>query len=424
MVSVARDADPSRFDGSRAAIAVAAALALFTCCWVGIHFGQLGSYQIRDTPQYETWGREMTDGRVPYRDFSVEYLPGALPVFLLPAITAGRSHRSYEISFETLMLLCGFATIGAVALTLRRLGGDLRSSVGNLAFVAVSPLLLGNVSLSRFDLFPAALAAAGVAATLGESPVLAGSLLGVGTAVKLYPILFIPFAAVYFGRRSRDSARRLIVAAATTIAVIVLPFLAIAPHGVIASVRDQASRPLQIESLGSSIALVAHQVYGQSLGVAFSYSWNLAGPTAKLIAAGQVVAQALAILALLLAFWRGPATPQRLVRYLAAAIIAFVVFGKVLSPQYLIWLVPAVAIVAGRRGRIAVVLLEVALVATQLYFPRRFGPLVTNFDPMATWLLATRNLLLVAMLAILAWPGLEADSRHKPAIASPNDPEA
>ena len=67
----------------------------------------------------------------------------------------------------------------------------------------------------------------------------------------------------------------------------------------------------------------------------------------------------------------------------AAAVVAFVAFGKVLSPQFLIWLVPLVparrAAVAGSR---ASALLAVALVLTQLWFPYRYWDFVREFDPL------------------------------------------
>ena len=90
-----------------------------------------------------------------------------------------------------------------------------------------------------------------------------------------------------------------------------------------------------------------------------------------------------------------PAEPARLARYAAAAVLAFVALGKVLSPQFMIWLVPLVALVAAPGPRS---LLAAALVTTQLWFPFRYWDLAKHFDPLSSWLVLLRDLLLVALL--------------------------
>ena len=96
----------------------------------------------------------------------------------------------------------------------------------------------------------------------------------------------------------------------------------------------------------------------------------------------------------------------------AAATVAFVAFGKVLSPQFLIWLIPLVPLVRGRRGLVAGGVLTVALIATQIWFPYRYWGLVLNFDVFVSWLVLARDLLLLALLAVLLWP-----SRREPEAA-------
>jgi hypothetical protein len=85
------------------------------------------------------------------------------------------------------------------------------------------------------------------------------------------------------------------------------------------------------------------------------------------------------------------------VRHAAAAVVAFVALGKVLSPQFMIWLVPLVVLVGGTE----LVLLALALATTQLWFPFRYWDLVKEFDPLASWLVLVRDLLLVALLVAL-----------------------
>jgi hypothetical protein len=85
-------------------------------------------------------------------------------------------------------------------------------------------------------------------------------------------------------------------------------------------------------------------------------------------------------------------------------VCAFVALGKVASPQFLIWLVPLVALVGGRRGLAACALLAAALVLTQVWFPYRYWDLVFELEPVASWLVPVRDLVLVALVAVLAWP--------------------
>ena len=64
----------------------ALALVLFSASWAALHLGFYERDQIVDTPVYQGYGDVMARGSVPYRDFRVEYPPGALPVFVLPAL--------------------------------------------------------------------------------------------------------------------------------------------------------------------------------------------------------------------------------------------------------------------------------------------------------------------------------------------------
>jgi L-cystine uptake protein TcyP (sodium:dicarboxylate symporter family) len=89
------------------------------------------------------------------------------------------------------------------------------------------------------------------------------------------------------------------------------------------------------------------------------------------------------------------------VRWSAAALVAFVALGKVLSPQFLIWLVPVVPLVAGLRGLRASALLAGGLVLTQLWFPSRYWDLARELDPFVSGLVLARDVVLVALLITL-----------------------
>jgi len=71
----------------RSVIAAAfAAIALFVLAWTLLHVGFYKHKQVIDTPVYQRYGNAIADGKVPYRDFAVEYPPGALPMFALPGL--------------------------------------------------------------------------------------------------------------------------------------------------------------------------------------------------------------------------------------------------------------------------------------------------------------------------------------------------
>jgi hypothetical protein len=133
-------------------------------------------------------------------------------------------------------------------------------------------------------------------------------------------------------------------------------------------------------------------------------SQNLAGSGADAIGAVQSALVIAALLFVWISFTRR-IDEERLLRGSAAAVTAFMAFGKVLSPQFLIWLVPLVPLVRGRRGLAAGTLFLAAMVLTQLWFPYRYWSLALDFDARASWLVLARDLALVGLLTVLAWPG-------------------
>ncbi len=342
---------------------------------------------------------------MPYRDFKVEYPPAALPVFVVPALGDGDS-ETFRRRFEGLMASFGAAAVVCVALALAALGAGLARMAAAVAFAALAPLLLGSVVLSRFDLWPAAIVIGALAALLSGRLRLGSGLLGLGVAAKLWPGVLVPLALTYVWRQ-RGRREALICAGAFGAVVFLcfLPFLVLAPADVLDSVWRQARRPLQIESLGSAVLLAAHHAFGLDVTMkSSSGSQNLEGTLPDVVAVLQGLVQLGVLVALWVSFARGAATRERLVRYCAAVVCAFVALGKVLSPQFLIWLVPLVPLVRGRRGLVAAALLAVALVLTQLWFPYRYWDLALRFDMAASWLVLARDLVLVALLIVLVEP--------------------
>ena len=390
-----------RTEGSAPAVRRAALVAslLFLVACTCSYGGLVSDAYPGDTVTYSKYGRALVeDGRIPYRDFYDEYPPGSVPVFTLPAFV-GEAH--YTSVFKLLMAACGVGLVVCTTWILARL----RLSYLRLAPLVLAGPLMGPVFLNRYDPLAALLCSLGLVAILRGRD--AGIPLGVGTAVKLYPAVVVPIALRRLWpdlRRLRRSAITFLVAGA----VLVLPFVALAPGGVGFSLWTQAKRTLQIESLGASLLLALDKlhVYDAHWIAGKPGSIDLGGRVADLVGSlSSLVAVALALL-VARAFWRGPDSDARLVTAWAAAVTAFTVFAKVLSPQYLTWLVPLAPLAAGRRGAAAAVTLLAALALTQPeYFLGDHGLRDENWT---VWLLLVRNGLLVATFALL-WAALRQD---------------
>jgi uncharacterized membrane protein len=363
-----------------------------------------GRPAITDVPVYERYGDAIERGSVPYRDFRLEYPPGSLAVFAVPSLVT-HGTVSYARAFALEMMVCGLVALGACLLALRALAASPRRLAAGLAPVALSPLLLGPLLLSRFDLYPAALTALAVALLLAGRDRLGSGVLGAAVAAKLYPVVLVPLAAAWVWRRRGRRESLLALGACIGVAVLVfLPFLVLSPGGVWWSLRRQLDRPLQIESLGAAVLLALHHAAGMPLAWASSHgSQNLTGTVAVVASILTTVAQAAAFLFVAWRFARRSVPAgHHLADACAAVLVVFVALGKVLSPQFLVWLLPAVGLVAGKRLWSAVGLVAAACLLTRGWFPDRYWRLVFDFDGLASWLVLARDLCLAALLVLLA----------------------
>jgi hypothetical protein len=379
-------------------LALAIGAGLLGASWAALHLPPFEGYQIVDTPVYQEYGEAIAAGEVPYRDFELEYPPAALPVFWLPTLGP---EEHYATIFELLMLACAAGALGFVLLALSALGAPPGRLLAAAVAVGVFPLALGTVVLTRFDLWPAALAAAALAALLAGRSRLALGVLALAVAAKIYPLVLLPPALLFLWRRRGSGEAAICLGVFVgVLALVVAPFAAVAPEGLLDSLDRQLGRPLQIESLGASFLLAGKQLGLYEPTVVSTHgSQNLAGGLPDALATAQTVLQAVALLAVWALAARGPLTPARLAAASAASVVAFVAFGKVLSPQFLIWLVPLVPLVAGRVGVSAAAFLGAALVTTHLWFPRGYWDMVAL--EWEGWLVLARNLVLVALAVVL-----------------------
>ena len=346
---------------------------------------------------YRDAGEAMLRGSIPYRDFPLEYPPGSLPAFVPPALFSddGTGFRSVFASEMALVLVVSLAL---TALAARKMRGPRAWPVPTFAFAACA-LLLYPVAVSRYDAVVAlSLAFASLFAALGGRYLpLAYASLGFGGVAKLVPAL----ATVPLGLAHRGAAKGYAVFFAA-LAFFFGPALLLGGGGFLASFAYHAQRGLQVESLAASVLIA----FGRVDGVVFEYgAFEVTGPEADLAASLSLPVTAVLLGVTALVVYRryraGGLAAGDFPRYAAALILAFMLGSKVLSPQYLIWLLPLVPLGFGGLAGLSVsAVFLAACLTTTLVFPTHYADLL-DFRSPGPELLLIRNLLLVSLWGLL-----------------------
>jgi hypothetical protein len=366
-----------------------------------------------DIQEYFQYAQRTFEGQVPYRDFRLEYPPGALPVLLAP----GPADHGYYDRFRILMLALGAAAIALLVVVLFLAGADAAELAAGVLVPATLPFTLNpSLVVQRYDLWPAALVLLALLALLRGRRALGLAALGVGAAAKLYPLALVPLAILT--RRGRAHVRREVAIATAAALALVVPFAIVAPRGIGHVGRLLVERPLHVESLGGSILLVAHRLgaYEPTVYLSVGNSWDLAGPAAKAVALVGSLVGAAALVAVWFLFARGPRGSRELLLAVAAAVVGFVAFGKILSPQYMVWIAAAVPLALGRIRPYALTATLAALLLTLYVYDWGYFDLLRGGR--VSWMMLARNVTLVALFCSLL---LELAARGRPGPAGPAD---
>ena len=353
-----------------------------------------------DVGHYESFARRILDGEVPYGDFTVEYPPFALPAFLAPAVITSTA-PDYLFVFKLLMAALGIVVLLVTAWSLGRLGAGRTESVVRLGAIAAAPLLLGHVFLNRYDLWPAALVAIAVAAFVARREATASGFLAASFAAKIFTVSMIPLAAArVFLLGGRRALVRSVVAFTAVCVVIFAYFIVTSLGGLGFSYWLQAKRGLHGESLAGSVLLALDTlgVYDARIVAGDPGSLDLAGRIPETLAGVSSVAAAAVIVWIWIRCRTSLAPDAVFVTGVAAAGIAFLALSKVISPQFLIWLLPLVPLLLGRVGVVATGLVAVSMGLTQLELRGWEG---LHVDGWAVWVLLARNALLVLLLVVV-----------------------
>lgn len=368
-----------------------------------------GNRSITDTPIYFDYAGRMAEGLFPYSDFASEYPPVAMLLFSLPRILSGTSYGAFVFWFEAEMFFFGAGIIILISTLAWRQWRDLKKVAAAQALYIFFLLALGAIVKSRFDLAVAFIILASLASFVTDRRLLAWILIGAGLMTKGVPLLIAPlFLISHYRRRQWREMFTGPVAAAVTAGIIAVPFLVASASGLAESFLYHAERPLQLESSWASPLLLLSSFGELDLNIMNSYgSHNVFSPGAELAAAlsGPVTAALLATGYLL--YLRSssgeltaPVWQAQITGFAAAVIATFIVGGKVLSPQYFIWLLPLVPLVAGRGRRATIVLFTAVLLLTQWEFPSRYWNLFM-LERDVIIVVAVRNLMLAGLVVSL-----------------------
>ena len=357
---------------------------------------------------YHRAGEALLHGKIPYRDFFIEYPPGSLLVFAPPALFSS-NRGAYTQLFAIEMALATVVALILTALTARRFWGPWGYIIPAATFTAAA-IPFYNLILARYDAaIMLTLAFSTLCVALGGRYVLmAYAALGFGAAAKLIPALAtLPLATL------RKGAGR---GYGTFFAVLTLfftPPLLLGSEGLIKSFVYQADRGLQVESLGASVLL--------KLGVAdrigFGHgAFEVRGRGVEFVSALSfpITAVLLAITALMMyrEYRLGRLGVEQYPRYAAALILAYMLGSRVLSPQFMLWLLPLVPLVGRRFVKIVISAVFLAACgATRLLLLHYSALLELRFP--GPDLLYARNVLLVFLWGLLLFM-LERSSQRRP----------
>lgn len=306
---------------------------VFDAFGVSADFGRLKNSNLCYTDIQQLWiGRGVRQHLFPYvsgRLVDGQLVGGAVeyPVLtgLFMWLTGLPAHNDAQFLATSALVLAPFGLVTTGLLV--RLAG-----VRALVWAAAPALVF--YGFLNWDLLVTAAFVAAVWCWARGRFTLTAAWLGVGTALKLYPALFVlPLVAARLFAGDRRGAGRAVLVSAGTYLVINLPFLVLNPAGWWATYQFQSMREPDITT--NSI-----------------WYWgfpNLDAGAVNLLSA-TLVASAWAV-ALAHGWWRGRRDGDYpWIQVCAAMLCAFLLFNKVHSPQYILWLLPFFVLVRVRWG--------------------------------------------------------------------------
>lgn len=370
-----------------------------------VGFWATGHPRLQDVNNYDTWSHVLTsEGAFPGGD-AWQYPPAAGLLMLVPRILPG----TYGEAFVGLMLLVDLVGLVLLARLARRSGND----TGVWVWLLAMPLL-GTFAVLRFDLVPTVIAIAALL-VVHRRPQWFGALAGLGASVKLWPVL------VLFGEWDRGRLLRSVAAAVAVVAV-VFAASAIVFGDPVGFISHGGDRDLQEEAVATIPWQLEQIVSGDPYPRAIRFgAWEIDSSTADTVATilGWLTLVALAAAAAW--WWRWRQRIREGCDWLADAavsrdfvftiVLLVVVTSRVLSTQYMVWLLGLAAVVlsagTARLARSAWVVVGATALST------------ATFKSPELTLIRDAALLAATIDAAVAMVGMLRQTRPEPASSPP-----
>ncbi len=340
-----------------------------------------------DVRLYHDWSRVLLGGEFPAGDEKWQYPPfAALPMLAPHLLPFG-----YRTGFHLLAILCDLG----ILLLLWRFSVRHGSKRTALWAWTVGAALLGPLLISRYDLMVTLVAV--MALTASADPAVRGALIGVGLIIKAWPVALLAGLRRWRELLTASGATLAISVAGCGVAVLAMP------HA-LDFLTAQQERGLQVESLAATPFALA-----RALGRWDGFTTYQHGAM-ELVGRGVETAERVSLVATpvalaLLAVWWLRAAPTARTFYDAAltAVLFLVLTSRVLSPQYLVWVIGIAAVVlavpTGRQGasqRPTAWLVLAAALLTGIMYPWVEEDYSWHGNLPGTLVLVARNLVLLA----------------------------
>jgi len=315
-----------------------------------------------DVTVYHRWSEILAHEHAIPAEGSWQYPPGAAFLLLIPRLGPG----SYSASFVGLMLVLDLVGLGLLALLGLRTG----RFTGVWVWLIGIPIL-GVYPVLRFDLVPTVIAIAALV-VIHRRPGWFGALAGLGASIKVWPIVLL------FGEWDRRRLLRSGLVSILVIAAVVLA-AAISFGSLSAFLTDQGNRGLQEEAVASAPWKLEELVTGERAPRELRFgAWEIPTRTADVVA-DVLTWLSIGVIGAAAVWWWVRARAIRDGRtdladasvsrdFIFTIALLLVVTSRVLSPQYMIWLIglAAVVLTAGttRLARPAWIVLGAAILTS------------------------------------------------------------